>query len=117
MRVGIAADHGGFGLKEDLRGRLAAAGHDVIEFGAFRLDPSDDYPGFVAPLARAVAAGKAGRGLAVCGSGVGATVSANRVPAARACLSEEKSPRFRLNAVDGSTAESNKDETMPRRLS
>jgi ribose 5-phosphate isomerase B len=86
VRVGIATDHGGFGLKEDLRGRLAAAGHDVVEFGAFKLDPSDDYPDFVLPLARAVAAGNVERGVAVCGSGVGATVSANKVPGALACL-------------------------------
>ena len=86
MRVGIATDHGGFGLKEDLRGRLAAAGHDVVEFGAFKLDSGDDYPDFVVPLARAVAAGKVERGVAVCGSGVGATVCANKVPGVRACL-------------------------------
>lgn len=86
MRVGIATDHGGFGLKEDLRGRLAAAGHDVVEFGAFKLDSGDDYPDFVLPLARAVAAGKVERGMAVCGSGVGATVCANKVPGVRACL-------------------------------
>ena len=87
MRVGIATDHGGFGLNEDLRGRLAAAGHHVVEFGAFKLDSGDDYPDFVVPLARAVAAGKVERGVAVCGSGVGATVCANKVPGARACLS------------------------------
>jgi ribose 5-phosphate isomerase B len=86
MRVGIATDHGGFGLKEDLRGRLDAAGHDVVEFGAFKLDSGDDYPDFVVPLARAVAAGKVERGVAVCGSGVGATVCANKVPGVRACL-------------------------------
>jgi ribose 5-phosphate isomerase B len=51
MRVGSATDHGGLGLKEDLRGRLAAAGHNVFEFGAFRLD-SGDYPDFVLPLVR-----------------------------------------------------------------
>ena len=86
MRVGIATDHGGFGLKEDLRGRLAAAGHDVVEFGAFQLESGDDYPDFILPLATAVAAGKVDRGVAVCGSGVGATVSANKVAGARACL-------------------------------
>lgn len=86
MRVGIASDHGGFGLKEDLRGRLAAAGHEVVEFGAFRLDPGDDYPDFIVPLARAVAAGKVERGVAVCGSGVGVTVCANKVAGAHACL-------------------------------
>src|SRR5215467_408028 len=86
MRVGIATDHGGFGLKEDLRGRLAAAGHEVVEFGAFKLDSADDYPDFVIPLARAVAAGKVERGVAVCGSGVGATVCANKIPGVRAGL-------------------------------
>ena len=86
MRIGIATDHGGFGLKEDLRRRLAAAGHDVVEFGAFKLDPGDDYPDFVLPLARAVVAGQVERGVAVCGSGVGATVCANKVPGVRACL-------------------------------
>ena len=86
MRIGIATDHGGFGLKEDLRGRLAAAGHEVVEFGAFKLDSADDYPDFVIPLARAVSAGKVERGVAVCGSGVGATVCANKVAGVRACL-------------------------------
>jgi ribose 5-phosphate isomerase B len=86
MRIGIATDHGGFGLKEDLRGRLAAAGHEVVEFGAYKLDSADDYPDFVVPLARAVAAGKVERGVAVCGSGVGATVCANKVAGVRACL-------------------------------
>ncbi len=62
MRVGIAAGHGGFGLKEDLAGRLAAAGHDVVDFGVNWLDPGDDYPDFVTPLARAVASGKVERG-------------------------------------------------------
>jgi ribose 5-phosphate isomerase B len=61
MRIGIAADHGGFGLKEDLRGRLAAAGHEVIDFGATRMESGDDYPDFVIPLARAVASGKVER--------------------------------------------------------
>jgi ribose 5-phosphate isomerase B len=86
MRIGIAADHGGFGLKEDLRSRLAAAGHDVLDFGADQLDPSDDYPDVVTPLARAVASGMVERGVAVCGSGVGACVCANKVPGVRAAL-------------------------------
>src|SRR5256884_2544444 len=86
MRVGIAADHGGFTLKEDLRGQLAAAGHDIVDFGARRLDSEDDYPDFVIPLARAVAAGTVERGVAVCGSGVGASICANKVPGVRAAL-------------------------------
>jgi len=86
MRIGIAADHGGYGLKQDLRTRLMAAGHDVIDFGAKRLDPGDDYPDFVTPLARAVASGTVERGVAVCGSGVGASVCANKIPGVRAGL-------------------------------
>lgn len=86
MRIGIAADHGGFGLKEDLRGRLAAEGHDVVDFGATEMDSGDDYPDFVIPLARAVATGKVERGIAICGSGVGASVCANKVHGVRAAL-------------------------------
>ncbi|HTA43715.1 MAG TPA: RpiB/LacA/LacB family sugar-phosphate isomerase [Bryobacteraceae bacterium] len=86
MRVGIATDHGGFSLKEDLLGRLKEAGHEVVDFGAHTLVPGDDYPDFVVPLARAVSAGKVERGIAVCGSGVGAEVCANKVPGVRAGL-------------------------------
>jgi len=86
MRVGIATDHGGFGLKEDLLGRLRAAGHEVIDFGAHSLQPGDDYPDFVIPLGRAVAAGEVDLAVAVCGSGVGASVCANKVPGVRAGL-------------------------------
>jgi len=86
MRVGIATDHGGFSLKEDLLGRLKAAGHEVVDFGAHSLVPGDDYPDFVIPLARAVSSGQVARGIAVCGSGVGAEVCANKVPGVRAGL-------------------------------
>jgi ribose 5-phosphate isomerase B len=86
MHVGIATDHGGFGLKEELVARLRAAGHDVVNFGADELRADDDYPDFVIPLARAVAAGTVERGVAVCGSGVGASICANKVPGARAGL-------------------------------
>ena len=86
MRIGIATDHGGFGLKEELVGRIRAAGHEVVDFGAHALTPDDDYPDFVLPLAQAVAAGQLERGIAICGSGVGASVCANAVPGIRACL-------------------------------
>jgi ribose 5-phosphate isomerase B len=86
MRIGIATDHGGFGLKEDLVARLYAAEHEVIDFGARSLDPGDDYPDFVIPLARAVAEGAVERGVAVCGSGVGASVCANKIKGVRAGL-------------------------------
>ena len=86
MRVGIATDHGGFGLKEELVAHLHAAGHEVVDFGAHGLNPGDDYPDFVIPLARAVAGGTVERGVAVCGSGVGASVCANKIPGVRAGL-------------------------------
>src|SRR5438445_13471334 len=79
MRVGIATDHGGFALKEELVAHLRIEGHEVVDFGAHTLTPGDDYPDFVIPLARAVAAGEVERGLAVCGSGVGACVCANKI--------------------------------------
>ena len=87
--VGVAADHGGFELKEQLVERLRAAGYEVVDFGDGRLDPDDDYPDFVVPLARAVARRELDRGVAICGSGVGACVVANKVPGVRACLIHE----------------------------
>jgi ribose 5-phosphate isomerase B len=86
MRLGLAADHGGFGLKAELAPWLRDAGHQVVDFGAATLDPADDYPDLVVPLARAVAAGEVDRGIALCGSGVGASVAANKVRGVRAAL-------------------------------
>jgi ribose 5-phosphate isomerase B len=86
MRIGIAADHGGFELKVQLTADLKAAGYEVEDFGAHELVRGDDYPDFVVPLARAVARGEVTRGLAICGSGVGACVAANKVPGVRAAL-------------------------------
>src|SRR5258708_39860036 len=84
MRVGIATDHGGFALKEELVAHLRTAGHQVVEYGATALTPGDDYPDYVIPLARAVAGGKVERGVAVCGSGVGAAGCAHKNSGARA---------------------------------
>ncbi len=86
LTVGIAADHGGFGLKARLLPSLHAASYRVVDFGAERLDSGDDYPDFVVPLARAVARGEVSRGLAICGSGVGACIVANKVRGVRAAL-------------------------------
>jgi ribose 5-phosphate isomerase B len=86
MRVGIATDHGGFELKEELVAKIRAAGHEVTDFGAHSLNSSDDYPDYVVPLGEAVVAGQVDRGVAICGSGVGATVCANKVKGVRACL-------------------------------
>jgi len=89
MRIGIAADHGGFELKVQLTSALKAAGYEVADFGNHELVPEDDYPDFVVPLARAVARGAVTRGVAICGSGVGACIAANKVPGVRACLIHE----------------------------
>jgi ribose 5-phosphate isomerase B len=86
MRVGIATDHGGFGLKEEMVAQLRAAGHELLDLGAYSLDPVDDYPDVVIPLAQAVVTGKVDRGVAICGSGVGASVCANKVPGIHAAL-------------------------------
>ena len=68
MRIGIATDHGGFGLKEELVKQLCAAGHEVVDFGAHEMSEGDDYPDYVLPLARAVATQEVERGVAICGS-------------------------------------------------
>jgi ribose 5-phosphate isomerase B len=86
MKIGLAADHGGFEMKQTLIGRLRQAGHEVIDFGAPTLDAGDDYPDFVIPLARAVGSGEVERGIVICGSGVGASVAVNKVRGIRAGL-------------------------------
>ena len=86
MRVGIASDHGGFALKEQVMDKLRGAGYEVVDFGAHQLDPGDDYPDFIIPMARAVAAKEVERGVALCGSGVGASIAANKVAGVRAGL-------------------------------
>jgi ribose 5-phosphate isomerase B len=86
IRIGVAADHGGFELKVQLTAALKTAGYEVIDFGARELVKEDDYPDYVVPLARAVIRGEVSRGLAICGSGVGACVAANKIPGVRAAL-------------------------------
>jgi ribose 5-phosphate isomerase B len=84
--IGIAADHGGFELKVQLITALKESGYEVEDFGADELVLDDDYPDFVVPLAIAVARGEVERGVAICGSGVGACVAANKVHGVRAAL-------------------------------
>jgi len=86
MRIAIAADHGGFELKNHLIEDIKREGHEVVDFGAGEFVKDDDYPDFVVPLAKAVAKGDVDRGVAVCGSGVGACIAANKVDGARAAL-------------------------------
>lgn len=89
QRIGIAADHGGYELKEYLVKLLHNASHEVLDFGDGQPKMDDDYPDFVVPLAHAVARGEVNRGVAICGSGVGASVAANKVAGVRACLIHE----------------------------
>ncbi len=83
--VALGADHGGFTLKKELSARLRRR-YKVLDMGAHSLDPADDYPDFALAVAGEVAAGRAQRGILVCGSGVGACIAANKVPGIRACL-------------------------------
>ena len=89
MKIGFATDHGGYILKEPILKALHASGHEVRDFGAYSLNPEDDYPDFVIPLAWAVARGESERGIAICGSGVGASFAANKIPGIRAALIHE----------------------------
>lgn len=86
MKVGLGADHGGFEMKTQLAKLLAEAGYEVVDFGNKAYDTDDDYPDFAIPLARAVAGGDVERGILICGSGVGASVAANKVSGVRAAL-------------------------------
>lgn len=86
MRVGVAADHGGFELKVKLAEALRGAQHELVDYGAEHFRPEDDYPDFVIPLAEGVARGEIERGIALCGSGVGACMAANKVRGVRAAL-------------------------------
>jgi ribose 5-phosphate isomerase B len=86
MKLEIATDHGGYGLKEELVAQLRGAGHEVVDFGAHKLKSDDDYRDYVSPLSKAVASGQVTRGIAICGSGVGASVCVNKIPGVRASL-------------------------------
>ena len=86
VRVGIAADHAGFDLKTKLATEIEGLGHEVVDLGAYSYDAADDYPDFAAASARAVASGQADRSVLICGSGVGASIAANKIHGARAAL-------------------------------
>jgi|ERR1051325_10886499 ribose 5-phosphate isomerase B len=86
MNVAVGADHAGFSLKSEIVALVSSAGHSVIDCGASTLQPDDDYPDFSAAVARAVTGGRAERGVLLCGSGVGASVAANKFAGIRAAL-------------------------------
>ena len=85
MRVAIAADHAGFQLKQNLVAELKELHHEVLDLGAFNTDPVD-YPDYAAAVAQAIRERRADRGVLICGSGVGASVAANKFPGIRAGL-------------------------------
>ncbi len=85
LRVALAADHGGFALKNELFTRLRHS-HEMVDLGAYSFDAGDDYPDFAYRVARGVTSGQYERGIVICGSGVGASIAASKVPGARAGL-------------------------------
>lgn len=87
--IGIAADHGGFELKQQLKAFLEECNFQVVDFGTKVFNSDDDYPDMVIPLARAIASGSVDRGIAICGSGVGACIAANKIRGIRAALISE----------------------------
>lgn len=89
MKIGIAADHGGYELKENLKVQLEKLYVSVSDFGAHSYDATDDYPDFAIPLAKAVGSGLVDRGIVLCGSGVGACFTVNKVKGVRAALLTE----------------------------
>lgn len=85
-RIAIGSDHAGFDMKSELLPWLDSQGYDVLDLGAYDLDPNDDYPDFAEAVGEAVASGRTPRGILICGSGVGACIAANKVPGVRASM-------------------------------
>ena len=84
MKLVIGCDHAGLALKNEVRDHLAAAGHELVDVGAYTYEPLDDYPDFAEKVGEAIIAGAAPRGILICGSGVGVCVAANKIPGIRA---------------------------------
>ncbi|MBX5493994.1 MAG: ribose 5-phosphate isomerase B [Bryobacteraceae bacterium] len=85
MRIVLGADHAGYEMKQDLVDYVRTLGHQVLDVGTYGKDPAD-YPDFAAKVAEAIRNGDADRGILICGSGVGASVAANKIPGIRAGL-------------------------------
>ena len=86
MKVAVGFDHGGYNLKETICELIKASGNEVVDMGAYSLDPQDDYPDFAIKVAEGVAASSVSRGIIVCGSGVGASIAANKIKGVRASV-------------------------------
>ncbi|HEX4021230.1 MAG TPA: ribose 5-phosphate isomerase B [Acidobacteriaceae bacterium] len=88
MKIAIGSDHAGFEMKEEVRKYMANLGHEVLDLGAYNAEPSD-YPDFAEAVGRALMVGNAERGVLICGSGVGVSVAANKMPGIRAGLCDD----------------------------
>ncbi len=88
MRIAIGSDHAGFPLKEELKRRLRNEGHEIVDYGCHSTD-AVDYPDLAVPVAEAVRKGEVERGLLMCGTGIGMTMAANKIPGIRAALCNE----------------------------
>lgn len=86
MKLVISSDHAGFSLKEEVRAYLTKAGHEVVDLGAYKYEAGDDYPDFAERVGEAIKRGDAPRGVLICGSGVGVSVAANKIPGIRAAM-------------------------------
>lgn len=89
MRIALGADHAGFELKEQLKEEISMLGYEVVDVGAHQYDALDDYPDFAQKVGEAVVADQADRGVVVCGSGIGASIAANKVTGVRAGLATD----------------------------
>ncbi|HEY0757795.1 MAG TPA: ribose 5-phosphate isomerase B [Acidisarcina sp.] len=85
-RIAMASDHAGFPLKEEMRPFVESLGYEVLDLGAYKVEPLDDYPDYAEAVGQAMASGQAERGILICGSGVGVCVAANKMPGIRACV-------------------------------
>lgn len=85
MKIAIGADHAGYRLKDEIVPMLVALGHEVNDFGC-DCNVSVDYPDYAVPVAEAVASGRADRGILICGTGIGMSIAANKVPGIRCAL-------------------------------
>src|SRR4051812_15110350 len=86
MRIAVAADHAGFEMKNSLAETVRSLGHEVVDLGACEYDPTDDYPDFAENVGSAVQKGESDRAVLICGSGVGASVAANKMKGVRAAI-------------------------------
>ncbi len=86
MLVAVGVDHGGYPLKQYILEEIRKEGHEPVDVGAYRLDPTDDYPDFARAVGEAILSGRAERGVLVCGSGVGAAIAASKMKGIRAAV-------------------------------